>query len=223
MAQIKIVNIFEDIDFFEIVTRCRKGVSTIEQDVCIPNDIFNRINEMRLKSDIHKALTFSFYVTLLISNSFDNKYTFMNYKRIAVNRDDYIGSYVDMDIHKRFEKIQGKKVYYYEKDMPVKEMLFNNAQLKELWHYSPQFKEIDYIIKQNGAMDKAGLTEFLARGYKHIVYRADLQKGGYFRIPALLVFYFTNSDKLDATAFAIYCLISKMLQLKKSPKDGDQL
>jgi hypothetical protein len=185
MERTKVINHYSDINISKYQPYLRDGVNIDKDDIMIPNDIFDRINRMKLQADIHKPLVFCFYVTLLVSNSFRNKDDFLN-----------------------------------DKANNASEMLISNSQLKELWSYSADNKKIDYIVKKNGEMDNVGLTENLKGGYRHIKYRASFQKGKFFKIPQMLLFYFIDNEELDTVAFAIYCLIKMKIQTTQTEQTG---
>ena len=84
----------------------RSGINTINDDICVPNNIFDKINKIALKSNVHRTFLFSCYATLLLTNSFENKYAAINYRRIK--KEDY--------------------VKYYELDKPIKDICLSNSQ-----------------------------------------------------------------------------------------------
>lgn len=99
-----------------------------------------------------------------------------------------------------------------------------NPDIKELWGYRRDNKDLDKILKRGGIMDKIGLTETKTEGidssefkifnvhsnkiqHKRIKYNETKSDIGFFRINALALMECMVNPQLGAVAFTIYSFI----------------
>lgn len=90
--------------------------------------------------------------------------------------------------------------------------ILSNADIKQLWGYSKDTKEINSAFR---ALDSMGFTKTVKKGYKQIEY-GDNPKGNFYRIDSQIMFGFIFKNKvLGAVAFYIYSYIVLAVQLNR--------